>query len=192
MFKLEDFPLPFAASALEPYLSREAVELHHGKHLAGYVATLNGLIGGTGYEELSLEEIIRRSARDGQGQRIFNAAGQVYNHSFFFRCLGRDSPAPFPRRLVDAFGSWENFCANFREMALALFGSGWTWVVEDDSGHRILNSANGDGPVAHGQRPILCLDVWEHAYYLDYRNRRGDYVDAFLHHLISWSAVGTN
>ncbi|MDR2413145.1 MAG: superoxide dismutase [Rickettsiales bacterium] len=189
MFSLEQFPLNFAPDALAPYMSADTINYHHGKHLDAYIKNLNGLIAGNDYEKLSLQEIITKSSNDDSAKKIFNNAAQVFNHDFFFSMLAKDSGAAFPKKIAEAFGSKEKFMEEFKTSALAVFGSGWTWLADDGGKLKIISTANADTPVAHGIRPILSLDVWEHAYYLDHQNRRADFIDAFLNHLVDWSKV---
>ena len=206
MFMLLQYPLNFVRDGLEPFMSAQTIDFHYGKHMDGYIKNLNGLIAGTDYENLPLEEIIKKAAQEladpvpgsaarprNDTQKIFNNAAQVFNHDFFFRGLSLDLRAEFPKKIADAFGSWDKFLADFKAAATGVFGSGWAWLVRDESGAlKIETTANGDTPIAHGRKPILCLDVWEHAYYLDYQNRRPDFVDAFLTHLVNWDFVTAN
>ncbi len=192
MFSLQQFPLPFAPDALAPYMSAETVGYHYGRHLDTYIKKLNELIGGTEYARLGLGDIIMRSARDEHGQKIFDNAAQVFNHAFFFQGLRRDCPREMPEQIADAFGGADKFRAEFRDHAASVFGSGWTWLVIDGDTLRIIDTKNADTPMVHNMRPILTLDVWEHAYYLDYQNRRAEYIDAFLDHMINWCWVGQN
>ena len=179
--------LPYAMEALAPKMSRETLEYHYGKHLKTYVDNLNRLIAGTPYEELPLDEIVRTA--DGA---LFNNAAQAWNHEFFFRMLTPD-PSPMPaglaERLSSDFGSVEEFRAKFTQTAVGLFGSGWVWLVADRSGRlSILARSNAGNPLTEGLRPVLTIDVWEHAYYIDYRNRRADFVEAFWG-LVDWRKV---
>ncbi|MCL2331698.1 MAG: superoxide dismutase [Proteobacteria bacterium] len=204
MFALLQYPLNFVRDGLEPFMSAQTIDFHYGKHMDGYIKNLNGLIAGTDYENLPLEEIIKKAAAAGApAQKIFNNAAQVFNHDFFFRGLSLDLHAEFPKKIADAFGSWDKFLADFKAAATGVFGSGWAWLVRDTSPQggagagesgalKIETTANGDTPIAHGRKPIMCLDVWEHAYYLDYQNRRADFVDAFLTHLVNWDFVAAN
>lgn len=189
MFRLENFPLNYARDALAPYMSEETLDYHYGKHVDTYIKNLNGLIAVTRYEKLPLTEIVIKSAADPKGQKIFNNAAQVWNHDFFFKSMAKDKKADFPHKLVESFGPPETFKEQFKTAALAVFGSGWTWLVDDNGTLKIVSYPNADTPIAHGQKPLLGIDVWEHAYYLDYRNRRGDFIDAFLDHLVDWDFV---
>ncbi|MCL2538450.1 MAG: superoxide dismutase [Alphaproteobacteria bacterium] len=180
-FDIENYPLPFARDGLEPYMSVRTVDFHYDRHLGTYIKNLNDLIAGTKFESMTLEEIVRES--DG---KIFNNAAQVFNHNFFFAKLKKDSGTKIPSHITDTF---KDFNSEFKAAALGIFGSGWAWLVDDNGTLKIITTANGDTPIAHGMKPLLCLDVWEHAYYLDYQNRRGDFVDAFLNHLVNWDLI---
>ncbi len=185
-------PLPYAANALEPHMSRETLEFHHGKHHKAYVDKLNELIAGTRYESMPLEEIVQ----DADGE-IFNNAAQVWNHDFFWRCLtpsGQGMPREIDGELAQAidaeFGSFDDFKAEFAEQAAANFGSGWTWLICDEDGElSIVNTSDAHTPMEDGATPLLTCDVWEHAYYIDYRNKRPDYLKAFWN-IVDWSFVG--
>lgn len=182
--------LPYALDALAPKMSRETLEFHYGKHYQAYLDNLNALIPGTPYAALSLEELVRK-APDGP---IFNNAGQVLNHELFFLGL---SPTPQSRpsgKLAEAidrdFGSFEGFKAQFAKAAAGLFGSGWAWLATDRAGNlRITTDANAGNPLRYGLTPLLGLDVWEHAYYLDYRNRRTEYITNYWD-LVDWKTIG--
>ncbi len=182
--------LPFDENALEPYISQETMQYHHGKHHAGYVAKLNTLIKDTPYEELTLEETIKGS----QGG-IFNNAAQVYNHNFYFNGLGKQKSKPSKILLeqIDRdFDSMEKFKTFFLDTAANLFGSGWVWLYIDKEGMLNIKAySNADNPVVSGDTPLLTCDVWEHAYYIDYRNARADYLEKWWE-LINWDFVSTN
>lgn len=181
--------LPYAMDALEPHISTDTMEYHYGKHHRGYVDKLNALIEGTRFEDLPLEQIIV-SAREQAEIDILNNAAQAWNHAFFWQCLspkGQSEPVGRIRDLVeDEFGDIDKFKEDFRAAATSQFGSGWTWLVLDSGKLRIMSTTNADSPVGTDVTPLLTLDVWEHAYYLDYRNERARYVDAFLDRLIDW------
>ena len=187
MFNLTDFPTPFNPSDLEPHISAKTIEVHHGKHLATYISNLNGLIPGTKYEGMQLFDIIEQSAEKPEDKKIFNNAAQIFNHDFFFRGLSA-KPNEFPAFLGDR----EAFNKKFKDAALGVFGSGWAWLVFGLNGPEIITTANADTPIAHGIRPLLTIDVWEHAYYLDYQNRRAEFIDKFLAHLVNWDFVAQN
>ncbi len=192
MFALTQFPLPYAPDALMPYISADTLSTHHGKHVATYITNLNELINDTEYESMPLDEIIIKSSKDTDAQKIFNNAAQVYNHDFFFHGMCPNCDADVPQEIAQAFGSVENFKEQFKLSATSLFGSGYTWLVRDGDELKIINTQNADTPIAHNMKPILTLDVWEHAYYLDYKNRRADFVDAFLDNLVDWNFVAEN
>jgi Fe-Mn family superoxide dismutase len=181
--------LPYAMDALEPHISTDTMELHYGKHHRGYVDKLNKLIEGTRFADLPLEQIIA-TARDSAEIGILNNAAQAWNHEFFWKSLsptGQSEPVGRIRDLIeDAFGDIDAFKKEFRAAAISQFGSGWTWLVLDAGKLRIMSTANADSPIGTHMTPLLTLDVWEHAYYLDYQNERARYVDAFLDKLIDW------
>ena len=183
--------LGFKKNELEPYMSEKTIEFHYGKHHQTYVDNLNKLIVGTVFENMPLEEIVMQSASKPEYTSIFNNAAQVFNHNFFFRCLsakGEKRPnEQLLKKIEQTFGSYENFEKEFKAAALAQFGSGWAWLVQDETGNlSVMKTSNADTPIAHGLMPLMTIDVWEHAYYLDYQNRRADFIDAFLRHLIKW------
>ena len=181
--------LPYATDALEPHISTDTMELHYGKHHRGYVDKLNKLIEGTRFEDMPLEQIIV-SARESAEIDILNNAAQVWNHTFFWQSLsatGQSEPVGRIRDLIeDEFGDIDKFKKAFRDAATSQFGSGWTWLVLDSGKLRIMSTTNAESPVGTHMTPLLTLDVWEHAYYLDYQNERARYVDAFLDKLIDW------
>lgn len=184
-------PLPYAKNALEPYISAETLEYHHGKHHQTYVTNLNNLIVGTEFEHLPLEDIIRQSSGG-----VFNNAAQVWNHSFFWNCLkpngGGEPNGAVAEALVKAFGSVEKFKEEFTKCAVTTFGSGWAWLVKNADGTLALVSTSNAGcPLTTGQVPLLTCDVWEHAYYIDYRNARPKFLEAFWS-LVNWEFVEQN
>ena len=192
MFNLGDFPLPFRETNMEPYMSAETIRIHYGKHLATYISNLNKLIDGTKYADMDLHEIIVNSATSVADEKIFNNAAQVFNHEFFFNCLGRGNNMT-PDIISDAFGGIAEFKEKFKSVANSVFGSGWVWLTHDKTtGFEIVATKNADTPIAHNKKPILTLDLWEHAYYLDWQNRRADFVDAFLESMIDWKFVIDN
>jgi len=187
-FQLPD--LPFAMDALEPHMSAETLKLHHGKHHKAYVDKLNKAIEGTPYAKMPLEEIIRSSFKKDSG--VFNNAGQHWNHSFFWQCLKTDGGAPkgeLGQRISKDFGDLAGFRKEFSKAAEGLFGSGWTWLVLDGDKLKITTTPNGETPMLNKQHALLTLDVWEHAYYVDYRNERPKFITAFLDSLINWDFV---
>ncbi|RMF10838.1 MAG: superoxide dismutase [Fe] [Candidatus Neomarinimicrobiota bacterium] len=180
--------LPYSLDALEPHISRETLEYHYGKHHQAYVNNLNKLIQGTDLEDAALETIIKRAPAGG----LFNNAAQVFNHSFYWNCLspngGGKPSGDLLAALEKAFGSFDDFQARFTQSAVTNFGSGWTWLVRTGDTLDIVNTSNAGTPVANGHKPLLTCDVWEHAYYIDYRNARPKYVEAFWQ-LVNWDFV---
>lgn len=189
-------PLPFHNTALEPHISANTLSFHHGKHHNAYVVNLNNLIEGKPQAEMSLEEIIMTSAGDAQLAPIFNNAAQVWNHTFYWNSMkpqGGGQPHGTLAELINRdFGSYEAFVAQFKQAAASQFGSGWAWLVMHHDKLAITKTGNADLPMVHGQHALLTCDVWEHAYYLDYQNRRPDYVSVFLDHLVNWGFAQDN
>jgi Fe-Mn family superoxide dismutase len=189
-------PLPYAENALDPVISAETVSLHYGKHHKGYVDKLNTLIAGTALADLSLEEIVSRTAGKADQTEIFNNAAQAWNHTFYWHCLApraTDSiPATLAQKIKQSFGDVASLKKELAQAAIEQFGSGWAWLVLDDAKLRTVKTANADDPMPKHLRPLLTIDVWEHAYYLDYQNRRPDYVNAVLDKLINWEFVASN
>ena len=187
MFELID--LPYGSSELEPIISAETIALHHGKHLATYVNNLNNMLPGSGLEDKSLEEIVA-CATGG----IFNNAGQILNHNLYFEQLQKPSNGNNPvgkiaEAINEQFGSYDDFKKDFTTAASTLFGSGWAWLVSDNDGKlHVLQMPNADNPVTKGLKPLMCFDVWEHAYYVDYRNRRPDYIAA-MWQILNWKVI---
>ena len=195
MFKL--MPLPFAPTALEPDISARTLEFHYGKHHQTYVDNLNKLIKETDFANNSLEEIVKLTAEQRDLAPIFNNAAQVYNHDFYWQSLksgSGEAPTNIQELLAANFGSYEKFKKELLAATLAQFGSGWVWLVLEPTAGiiRILKTANADNPLAHNLKPLLAIDVWEHAYYLDYQNRRADYVAAIIEHLLNWDFFQKN
>jgi Fe-Mn family superoxide dismutase len=185
--------LPFAMDALAPHMSRETLEYHYGKHHQAYVTNLNNLIKGTEYEALELEAIIRKAPAGG----IYNNSAQVWNHSFFWNCLtpgGGGAPAGALAAAIDAkWGSLAEFAKAFQASAVGNFGSGWTWLVKKADGSvDIVNMGAAGTPLTTGEKALLCIDVWEHAYYIDYRNLRPKFVETFLSSLANWRFAEQN
>jgi Fe-Mn family superoxide dismutase len=185
-------PLPYDKSALEPHISQETLEYHYGKHHKTYVDKLNGLVPGSQFEGMSLEEIITSAPAGG----VFNNAAQIWNHTFYWNCLspkgGGEPTGPLHEAIVAAFGSFEAFQSKFSDMAATNFGSGWTWLVKKDDGSvAIVNTSNAGNPMTDGDTPLLTCDVWEHAYYIDYRNARPKYLEAFWK-LVNWEFAAAN
>ncbi len=183
-------PLPYAKNALEPYISAETLEYHYGKHHQAYVTKLNELVAGTPNADKSLEEIVKTSSGG-----LFNQAAQVWNHTFYWNCLSPKGgqPSGALAKAIDAkFGSFDKFKETFNAQAVGNFGSGWTWLIKTaDGGVDIVNTSNADTPIAHGQTPLLTVDVWEHAYYIDYRNARAKYLEN-IWNIINWDFVARN
>lgn len=192
MFTLAQYPLPYPTNALTPYISQETLETHHGKHVATYINNLNNLIENTPYQEISLDEIIMKSAGKPSEKKIFDNAAQIYNHNFFFQGMCPNCTAQIPIEIITAFGSEEDFKKQFKSAATSLFGSGYTWLVQDGDTLKIINTANADTPMVYNMKPLLNLDVWEHSYYLDYKNKRADFIDNFLDNLVDWDFVAEN
>ena len=185
-------PLPYAKTALEPYMSRETLEYHYEKHHRGYLAKLEEALAGKLEADQSLEDILLSS----QGA-VFNNAAQVWNHNFFWSCMdpkgGGEPGGEIAAGLRDAFGSFDKFRQEFVGAGVSRFGSGYVWLILDrDHALRIVSTANADNPLTKQQVPLLTCDLWEHAYYLDHRNRRAEYIDAFLRHLINWDRIATS
>ena len=183
--------LPYAADALEPHISAETLAFHHGKHHQTYVTKLNELIPGTEYEDLPLEEIIKRASGG-----TFNNAAQIWNHSFYWNCLsptGGGAPTGKIAKAIDArWGSFDKLKEELTQSAATNFGSGWTWLVKNaQGGLEILNTSNAGNPLTEGKTPILTIDVWEHAYYIDYRNVRPQYIEAYWQ-LVNWEFANQN
>lgn len=185
--------LPYPADALKPYMSAETFSFHHGKHHAAYVANLNKLIEGTDLANKSLEEIIKATFGDPSKAGIFNNAAQVWNHTFFWESMkpgGGGAPTgPIADKINADFGGYDKFAEAFKTAAATQFGSGWAWLVLDNGTLKVTKTPNAENPLVHGQTPLLTLDVWEHAYYLDYQNRRPDFISAYLEHLVNWDAA---
>lgn len=184
--------LPYSKNALAPHISEETLEYHYEKHHAAYVNNLNKLVAGTADENLSLEEIIKKSPAGG----IFNNAAQVWNHTFYWHCLspkGGDEPSgKLADAIVKTFGSFDAFKEQFTQAAIGTFGSGWAWLVQDKDGDlKITSTSNAGTPMTSGQQALMTCDVWEHAYYIDYRNLRPEYLKAFWS-LVNWEFIASN
>lgn len=184
-------PLPYELDALEPHISRETLEYHYGKHHQAYVTNLNNLLPGSGFEKLSLEDIIKKSSGT-----IFNNAAQVWNHTFYWHCLspngGGDPKGQMDMLISRNFGSFATFQEKFTKTAIATFGSGWAWLVKTpENGLEIISTSNAGTPMTEDKQALLTCDVWEHAYYIDYRNQRPKYLEAFWN-LVNWDFVMQN
>lgn len=188
--------LPYSLDALEPHISRNTLEFHHGKHHAAYVTNLNNLVAGTDLEGKSLDDTILAVAGDASKAGVFNNAAQVWNHTFYWQGMkpgGGGAPnGELAAKIDEAFGSFEAFKEQFKAAGATQFGSGWAWLVLDNGALKITKTGNADLPLAHGQKALLTMDVWEHAYYLDYQNRRPDYITTFLDKLVNWDFVAAN
>ena len=189
--------LPYSRDALEPVISAQTLDFHYGKHHNAYVTNLNKLIEGTDMASLSLEEIILKSANDKAKVGIFNNAAQVWNHTFYWNSMkpaggGEPTDNKLKDKIQSSFGSFENFINEFKTAGATQFGSGWAWLVEDGDKLVVMKTANADLPMVYGKKALLTMDVWEHAYYLDYQNKRPNYIEAFLHKLINWDFVASN
>jgi Fe-Mn family superoxide dismutase len=189
-------PLPYSADALEPVISAETLSFHHGKHHRAYVENTNKLIVGTELADLPLDQIVTATAGKADRASIFNNAAQAWNHSFYWQCLrpkgGGEPPAALKRNMESAFGSVEACKKELANGAIAQFGSGWAWLVLEGSNLKVVKTANADTPFAQGLKPLLAIDVWEHAYYLDYQNKRADHVNALIDKLMNWEFAAAN
>jgi Fe-Mn family superoxide dismutase len=183
-------PLPYSQDALEPYISGRTMSFHYGKHHQAYVNNLNKLVAGTPLAGQPLEKIIRETAGVADKAAVFNNAAQDWNHTFFWQSMkpkGGGQPTGRMLELINkSFGSFDEFKKTFVDTGVAQFGSGWVWLVRDGETLKVVKTGNADTPVAHGQTALLTCDVWEHAYYLDYQNRRKDFIEAFVDHLANW------
>jgi Fe-Mn family superoxide dismutase len=184
--------LPYDMDALAPHISRETLEFHYGKHHKAYVDKTNELIAGTALEGASIEEIVV-AADPGP---LFNNSAQVWNHNFYWNSVapngGGKPSGPVEQAITASFGSYDDFRTQFADAATSQFGSGWAWLIQEGSGLSIVKTGNADNPLKQGQKALLTLDVWEHAYYIDYRNARPKYIDTFLDALVNWDFVASN
>ena len=184
-------PLPYAYDALQPYMSKETLEFHHDKHHNAYVTAGNNLMKGTEFEGKSVEEVVKGSF--GKNQALFNNAGQHYNHTHFWKWMkpngGGSIPGELEKAIVSGIGSVDKMKEEFTQAGVSQFGSGWAWLAVKDGKVQVMKTPNGENPLVHGATPILGCDVWEHSYYIDYRNRRPDYLKAFLDNLVNWEHV---
>ena len=183
-------PLPYAEDALEPVITAKTISFHYSKHHKGYVDNLNKLIAGTEYARLSLEKIITGNTGQPESTSIFNNAAQTWNHTFYWKSMTPkglgEPPAALKPRIEASFGSVDACRKELASAAVSQFGSGWAWLVLDGGKLKVVKTSNADVPLTAGMKPLLTIDVWEHAYYLDYQNRRADYVTALLDYLINW------
>ena len=190
-------PLPYAQDALEPYLSARTLDFHHGKHHQAYVTNLNNLLtDATDLATSTLEEIIMHTAQDPSKSTLFNNAAQIWNHTFLWNSMmpngGAEPQGALALKINEDFGSFSEFKNAFKQAGVTQFGSGWAWLVYENGKLKITKTGNADLPMVHGQMALLTCDVWEHAYYLDYQNRRPDYLETFLNHLINWRFAEEN
>jgi Fe-Mn family superoxide dismutase len=184
--------LPYADNALDPHISERTISFHYGKHHAAYVNNINGLIEGTDLADASLDEIVSNAEPGG----LFNNAAQVWNHTFYWNSMspdgGGDPSGELAAAIESSFGSIDSFKEQFKADAVGNFGSGWTWLVREGDGLAIAKTDDADTPLAHGKTALLTIDVWEHAYYLDYQNARPAYVDTFIERLLNWQFAEAN
>ncbi|HVW65518.1 MAG TPA: superoxide dismutase [Nitrosospira sp.] len=189
-------PLPYAENALDPVISANTLSFHYGKHHKTYVDNLNKLISGTELADSSLEGIIAATAGNAEKAGIFNNAAQVWNHTFYWNSLspqgGGKPPSDLGDKIDSSFGSLDACKKELATAAMTQFGSGWAWLVQDGDKLKVVKTGNADTPLTKGMKPLLTIDVWEHAYYLDYQNRRPDYVNAVLDKLINWDFAVRN
>ncbi len=185
-------PLPYAYDALQPFMSKETLEFHHDKHHQAYVTNGNNLLKGSGLEDKSLEEVVKQSYSKNAG--LFNNAAQHYNHILFWKWLKKDGggkkiPGALQQAIDSDLGGYDKFKTDFVQAGVTQFGSGWAWVSVNNGKLEITKTPNGENPLVHGASPILGVDVWEHSYYIDYRNLRPKYLEAFVDSLINWDYV---
>jgi superoxide dismutase, Fe-Mn family len=190
-------PLPYAENALSPVISANTIGFHYGKHHKGYVDKLNDISKGTKYESLSLEEVVLQSAKSKTDTAIFNNAAQIWNHNFYWSSMrpggGGKPNGVMAQKIDEAFGNYDNFKKQFADTAIAQFGTGWGWLVADAKGKlSIVKTGDADNPLTQKLKPLLTIDVWEHAYYLDYQNKRADYVNAIINQLLNWEFAAKN
>ncbi|MDE2229595.1 MAG: superoxide dismutase [Alphaproteobacteria bacterium] len=192
----ELLPLPYPMNALEPQMSARTLEFHHGKHHKAYVDNANKLVQDTPLANKPLEEVIQATAKDESKQGLFNNVAQIWNHSFFWKSLrpkgGGRPTGDLARAVEESFGSYEKFREAFKTAGATQFGSGWAWLVFDGGKLKVAKTPNAMNPLVHGTTALLTYDVWEHAYYLDYQNRRPDFIDAFIDHLVNWNFAAEN
>jgi superoxide dismutase, Fe-Mn family len=189
-------PLPYEESALQPVISANTLSFHHGKHHKTYVDTLNKLIVGTEFADMPLEKIVKTASGQSDHVAIFNNAAQAWNHTFYWRCLkpkgGGEPPAVLKRLMESSFGSVEACKKELARAAVEQFGSGWAWLVQDGEKLKVIKTSNANNPLTQAAKALLTIDVWEHAYYLDYQNRRVDHVNALLDKLANWEFAAEN
>ena len=188
--------LPYGKNALAPHISENTINYHYGKHHQAYVTNLNNLISGTDLADKSLEEIIKISANDKTKAGIFNNSAQVWNHTFYWHSMkpngGGKPTGEVLKHIESDFGSYENFVTEFKNAGATQFGSGWAWLVLDSGKLKVVKTGNAETPLTTSAKPLMTMDVWEHAYYLDFQNARPTYIDTFLNHLVNWDFVNEN
>jgi Fe-Mn family superoxide dismutase len=188
--------LPYAKNGLEPHISARTLEFHHGKHHQTYVDNANKLLQGSDLAGESLETVIKKTAGDGSKAGIFNNVAQVWNHTFYWKCMkpggGGKPTGKIAEAINGAFGNYEKFVEALKDAGLTQFGSGWAWLATGGGKLQVVKTPNAENPMTKGMKPLLVVDVWEHAYYLDYQNRRGDYLTTFVQKLINWDFVNAN
>ncbi|MEB3164128.1 MAG: superoxide dismutase [Prochlorothrix sp.] len=188
--------LPYAPEALEPCITAHTLSFHHGKHHAAYVNNYNNAVAGTEYDSMTLEAVITAIAGDASKAGLFNNAAQAWNHSFYWQCMKPNGGGTPTGALLDKinadFGDFDKFVEAFKAAGATQFGSGWAWLVLDNGTLKVTKTGNAETPLTSGQVPLLTMDVWEHAYYLDYQNRRPDYISDFLGKLVNWDFVAAN
>ncbi|WP_035986808.1 superoxide dismutase [Leptolyngbya sp. KIOST-1] len=189
-------PLPYAYDALDPYISKSTLEFHHDKHHAAYVSKYNDAVKGTDLDSKPIEEVIKAIAGDSSQQGLFNNGAQAWNHTFYWNSMkpgGGGMPSGDLASKIDAdFGSFDKFAEAFKTAGATQFGSGWAWLVLDNGTLKVTKTLNADNPLTAGQVPLLTMDVWEHAYYLDYQNKRPDYIETFLKNVVNWDFAASN
>ncbi|MFH2063632.1 MAG: superoxide dismutase [Pseudomonadota bacterium] len=188
-------PLPYAEDALEPYISAKTMNVHYHGHYAGYVSRADQLLQTCRIKEKTLEGVVRAASASPQNRAMFANAAQAWNHAFFWKCLkpeGNEPPQGRLKQMIDdSFGNMDACKAMLVESAGTIVGSGWIWIIQAGDDLKIITTANADTPIAHGEKPIFAIDVWEHAYYLDYQNKRAEYVAAILDHIVNWEFVAS-
>jgi Fe-Mn family superoxide dismutase len=188
--------LPYDYTALDPYISKSTLEFHHDKHHAAYVNNYNGLVKDTPFDSQAIEEVIKAVAGDASKAGIFNNAAQAWNHTFYWNSIkpngGGTPTGALADKITADFGSFEAFVDEFKKAGATQFGSGWAWLVLDGGTLKVTKTGNAENPLTTGATPLLTMDVWEHAYYLDYQNRRPDYINDFLTKLVNWDFVAAN
>jgi Fe-Mn family superoxide dismutase len=189
-------PLPYASNALAPVISENTISFHYGKHHQGYVNTVNKLVAGTDFEKSSLEEIIRKTAGRSDQSALFNGSAQIFNHNFYWKSMkpggGGEPKGKIADKISESFGSYQKFVEVFSGAATSQFGSGWAWLVDDKGRLQVIKTANAETPITGSAKPLVVIDVWEHAYYLDYQNRRADYIKGFIEKLLNWDFAENN